>query len=97
MYLRKHKVGHATLRGGRSDSEPDPSYMQGWDDSDESVEDSRERAKQQRRDQQEQLHDLAMAEEMRPEREEEREELSFAHVTDTVQRSERRKKNEWTV
>ena len=81
-------MGYATLRGERSDSEPDPFYMQGLDNDDESVEDSRERAKQRRRDQLEQLHDLAMAEEMRPVRVENREELSCAHVTNTVQMSE---------
>ena len=43
------------------------------------------------------MRDLETAEKLRPEGDEDEEELSFAHVTDTVQRNERRKQKEWTL
>ena len=60
--------------------------MRGWDE-DERI----------GRDAQSEAHDLEPAEGMRPEGEEDKEELSLAHVTDTVQRHERRKQKEWTL
>jgi hypothetical protein len=69
--------------------------MWGWDEEESSDREAREVTKQ--RAQQEQLHDLETAEGLRPEGDEDQEELSFAHVTDTVQRNERRKQKEWTL
>jgi hypothetical protein len=94
-YLHKTKMEHATLRGERSYSEPDLAYMRGWDEDGESDREAQEAAKQ--RAQQEQLYDLETAEGMRPEKEEDQEELSLAHVTDTVQRNKRSKQKEWTL
>ena len=85
-HLHKSRPEHIKLRGGRSDSEPDSAYMRGWDE-DERI----------GRDAQSEAHDLETAESMRPEGEESQEELSLAHVTDTVQRHERRKRKEWTI
>jgi hypothetical protein len=93
--LGQHKPEHATLKGGRSDSEPDLAYMWGWDEVGASDGEVREAANQ--RAQQEQRRDLETAEGLRPEGDEDKEEHSFAHATDTVQRSERRKQKEWTL
>ena len=43
------------------------------------------------------MSDLEAAEGLRLEGDEDEEELSFAHVTDTVQCNERRKQKEWTL
>ena len=60
--------------------------MRGWNEDEEVGQETQSAA-----------HDLEIAEVMRPEGEEDQEELSLAHVTDTVQRHERRKQKECTL